>query len=152
MPRMTTRRPRAPAKRAAAPRRTRQQPEEAIQIQVVAHLRKHGVRFFHVPNGSKATARYRAKLWSLGLEAGVPDIVIVDPPRARGYECARAAALELKADKGRVSDEQKQWLADLAARGWATAVTYGLDQALAQLRAWGYLPAATTTTAKGTGP
>lgn len=158
MPSMTRRRPRAAAtSKAPRARKTsgrRRQPEEAIQIAVVAHLRKHGVRFFHVPNGSKASAGYRAKLWSLGLEAGVPDIMIVDPPPSwpltltgHGY---RAAALELKADKGRPSDEQKQWLSDLAVRGWATAITYGLDEALAQLRAWGYLPAAPTFARKDT--
>lgn len=122
-------------------------PEETIQIEVVARLRRAGVRFFHCPNGSKATASYRAKLWTLGLEAGVPDIVIVTKPPLR-YEAWKngtaqdwwcGAALELKAPKGRASDEQKQWLSDLAGLGWATAVTYGLDEALAQLRAWGYI-------------
>ena len=155
MPSMTRRRPRAAAtSKAPRARKTsgrRRQPEEAIQIAVVAHLRKHGVRFFHVPNGSKASAGYRAKLWSLGLEAGVPDIVIVDKPYGSRESLSEptpwaGAALELKADKGRPSDEQKQWLSDLAVRGWATAITYGLDEALAQLRAWGYLPAAPSNT------
>jgi hypothetical protein len=137
--------------RAAGARRGN--PEETIQIEVVARLRRAGVRFFHCPNGSKATAAYRAKLWTLGLEAGVPDIVIVTPPpcRSSGPRILKdpdgsgrdwwphGAALELKAPKGRASDEQKQWLSDLASLGWATAVTYGLDEALAQLRAWGYI-------------
>ena len=133
MPIRRMRRPRTTTKTKVRTTR-RRQPEEQIQMHLVGLLRKAGVRFFHVPNGSKATASYRAKLWSLGLEAGVPDLIIVDPTGRHP-----AAALELKAPRGRVSDAQKQWHADLLARGWAVATTCGLDEALAQLRAWGYL-------------
>lgn len=129
---LTRRRPRRATPRAYRPRGN---PEELIHFAVVEHLRAAGVRFFHVPNGSRATHAYRAKLWKLGLSPGVPDLMIVDPPRGGGP----GAGLELKAPKGRASDEQKQWLADLRSRGWATAIVYGLDEALAQLRAWGYL-------------
>jgi hypothetical protein len=48
-------------------------------------------------------------------------------------------ALELKAEGGRVSDAQREFLADMERAGGNTALAYGLDAALAVLEAWGLL-------------
>lgn len=107
--------------------------EETIQRHVVARLRIARAVFCHVPNGSKATPQYRAKLKALGLEPGVPDLLIFSAP------IGRPCALELKTSTGRLSPHQRHWLAQLERLGWHAEVAYGLDEAYAQLITWGVL-------------
>lgn len=114
----------------------RQKPEERIHVKIVAELRRAGVHFWHTPNESKATAAYRAKLKALGLSSGVPDLIIVTPPPCGGFI---GAALELKAEKGRLSDTQKEWLQILGGYGWAAACTRGYEDSINKLIEWGYL-------------
>jgi hypothetical protein len=106
-------------------------------MRVVAELRRAGVAFFHVPNEGKHSPQYRAKLARLGVSPGVPDLIIVTPPPK--LLLRHGAALELKAPRGRASKAQVEWLEEFGRRGWATAVTYDLDEALGVLRLWGYL-------------
>lgn len=133
MPRVTRRRPRSPKPK---PVKRRRHDEDTILETVVAHLRREGVLFCHVPNERKGSPAAQARWNRQGREKGVPDLLIWPDPasvHARGF------ALELKTETGKLSPEQKQWLRDLAARGWETATTYGLDAALSQLRAWGLI-------------
>lgn len=116
--------------------------EDAIQIEVVRRLRAAGVKFFHVANERRTSARNGAKLKAMGVSAGVPDLIIVPPAKTLGqwtYAHTLPYALELKADRGRLSDAQKQWLEHFKACGWHTAVTYGLTEAIDQLTDWGLL-------------
>jgi hypothetical protein len=105
--------------------------ERDIQARVVALLRFHGVLFCHPANESAGPVQWHARRQSAGVEPGVPDILIFDEPRS---------ALEIKASRGRLSAEQQTWLHSLSERGWRAAVAYGLDDAIAQLRAWGFVP------------
>jgi hypothetical protein len=110
--------------------------ELSEQIFVVRELRKRKVVFCSVPNGGRRDLREASKLKASGVEAGVPDILIFDPPpqlRAVG------TALEMKrAGGGRLSDKQKKWLELLRERGWHTLVAHGAEDALAQLAEAGY--------------
>jgi len=54
--------------------------------------------YFHVANESATSAAMRIKLHSLGVLAGVPDILFVYP---------KFWALELKMQNGKLSDKQK---------------------------------------------
>ncbi len=129
------------------PRLPRQNPEEQIHLSVVGHLRKNNVSFFHLYNPGSMTPYARSKAKSLGATSpnglpllggtGVPDLVIITPPPCGGYV---AAALELKAPKGKPSAAQLVWLDYMASRRWAAAVAYGEAEALERLRAWGYIP------------
>jgi len=133
--------PRRAPHRPGSPRRS--DPEAEIQIKIVALLRWHQVDVCHVPNSDgRAGARNQARLGRLGVEKGMPDLLIFDPTSPQGMNRWRhhSAALELKSDKGRVTPEQTARLAKLSERGWAVAVTKGYDAAVAQLQAWGYLP------------
>lgn len=124
--------------------------ETDIHRRVVAYLRRDapGVAFFHCPNEGKRGPKARSLLHGMGVSRGVPDLLFVTPPPNVVRELplgrlvpAPGAALELKSDTGRLEPEQRAWLETLDANGWATAWTRGLDAALEQLVAWGYLPA-----------
>lgn len=80
---------------------------------------------YHVPNGghrSKAEAgRFRAE----GVKAGVPDLCL---PVARGDY--HGLYIELKRQKGgRISENQKRWLAALQEQGYFVAVCFGWEEA-----------------------
>ena len=66
-----------------------------------------------------------------GTVAGVPDIICISQ--------GRCYALELKAERGRVTDVQRVVHERLREAGAHVAVAQGLDQALAQLEAWNLL-------------
>lgn len=113
--------------------------EHDIQARAVGYLRKAGVRFFAVPNGGLRDQRTAVRLWQEGVEAGVPDLIVVDPPPLA--PSAVGAVLEVKTCKGRLSDEQRRWLDDFKARGWEAQVVHGLQGLLSALCALGYLDA-----------
>jgi hypothetical protein len=146
------------------PRARRQDPEGDLQREIVGELRLAGIDFCHVPNSTgRSTARKQGQLKSLGVTAGVCDLIIFDHPPNRSpsnldpYRLAAGervsfwphmAYLELKAtdratpvdpwnDK-RASVEQRAFLRRRAAAGDAVAVC-GPGEARAQLVAWGYL-------------
>ena len=107
------------------------EPEEAIHKAVVEHLRlrqKPGLCFFHVPNQGRVPVQYRAKLKAMGLLPGVADLIMI-----RG---GKPFALELKADKGRMSVSQHNFAQTWEAAGGYYCPAYGMDEALKVLAAW----------------
>ena len=64
----------------------------------------------------KQTPRQGQMQKARGVKAGVPDVLIFDPPPL--VPAARGAAIELKSSTGTTSAEQDVWLARLAAAGW----------------------------------
>lgn len=108
--------------------------EDQIQAAVVMHLTIRatpGIVWWHTPNGGLRNVGEAGRLKALGVKAGVPDLLAVRD--------GRLFALELKAQGGRVSDAQREMLAALEAAGVATAVAYGLDEALAIFERWGVI-------------
>jgi len=79
---------------------------------------------YHIPNEGKRSAALGAKMKREGLKAGVPDICL---PVARGKY--HGLYIEMKAGKNKPTEKQKEWLADLSAQGYATAVSYGWEEA-----------------------
>jgi len=122
-------------------------PEEEIHRRAVAELRlfflktqgfkKKQSPFFHCPNESKAPVQYRAKMDSMGLSSGVPDLIVVWPT----WQGHVGAALEIKSEKGRETPAQKAWLSRLGNAGFATACTKGHAATATQLFEWGYISA-----------
>lgn len=109
-------------------------PEQKIQIAVIDNLRSRGVRglvFFHVPNGGKRQPREAALFKAMGVRAGVSDLILV--------HAGKIFALELKAEKGRASEAQMEFLSDIDREGAFTAMPTGLNAALATLESWGLL-------------
>jgi len=115
-------------------------PSEEDEQRVVAEwLDRHGVCWYHPMNEGKHKPQYRRKQAQLGLKAGVPDIIILDPPTAhKNKYCGTAIELKRRDGKNRPTKRQKEWLQKLADRGWYTAVCYGADEAIRLCEKLGY--------------
>ena len=112
-------------------------PEEAEQLALVQWLELHKIKYTHVPNEVKHKVQYRVKQKRLGVQAGLPDILIFDRPPL--YPENVGVAIELKRQKGgRVTPEQTAWLEHLKVRGWTVAVCRGAMEAIRFLQELGF--------------
>lgn len=117
-------------------------PEQVIHRAIADHLRLRGVPglvWWHTPNSIFAGGKRSRKgiaiqasiMRGLGMRAGVSDFVLVHG--------GRIFALELKAEGGRPTVAQLEFLADMANAGAFTCLCEGLDRTLKTLEAWGLL-------------
>jgi hypothetical protein len=109
-------------------------PEDAIQRAVVQHLEARGVKglvYFHVPNGGKRDVVTASILKTMGVRAGVSDLVL--------FYNKQLFVLELKAPGNKPTESQIEFLSDIDREGGFGAVATGLDQALITLEVWGLL-------------
>jgi hypothetical protein len=108
--------------------------EDEIMRAVFQHIRTRGAPYtfaFH-PRNEGRDQRHLAGINSgLGVVSGVADCIII--------KSGRVYALELKTERGRVSDDQTRVLDLMRAAGCDTGVAFGLDQALAWLQDRGIL-------------
>lgn len=103
-------------------------PEETEQRAIAAWLDRLRLTWWHTPNGARSIGEGR-KLASMGVRAGVPDIIVVGSPMV---------AIEVKRRSGgTLSAEQHAMLTALMAAGWRVYVCPGLDDALDALRVEG---------------
>ena len=80
---------------------------------------------YHIPNEGKRSAKTGARLVTMGLCSGVPDICL--PVARQGYS---ALYIELKRTQGgRLSDNQKAWLDKLNRWGCLAVRCDGWEQA-----------------------
>lgn len=79
----------------------------------------------HIPNGGSRDPREARNLKQEGVKAGVPDICL--PVPRGGYN---GLYIEMKRIRGgRLSDEQRGWLAALTANGYRAEVCRGWEAA-----------------------
>jgi hypothetical protein len=103
--------------------------EEAIQRACVEWSRLQSPRYpllawlVHVPNGGIRPKGEAGKLKAMGVNAGLPDILI---PRRSGIWTG--LAVEIKSPTGRLSRNQAKWLDAFAADGWCVAVVRSLEE------------------------
>jgi hypothetical protein len=115
----------------------RHRAEDYVQRAVCQHLRIRGARgllFWHTPNGGKRRPVEAAIMKSLGLRAGVADLILL--------HSGRMFALELKAEDGRPTAAQMQFISDFnaaVAPNGGACIAHGLDRALCVLKTWGLL-------------
>jgi hypothetical protein len=85
-----------------------------------------------IANGGKRDIRTAVRLKATGVKAGVSDIFL--PVSRHGVH---GLYIEMKKSKanggGRVSDEQKQWGADVLREGYGFCVCYGWQEAASVL-------------------
>ena len=81
-------------------------------------------RMYHCPNGGSRNPVEAANLKRQGVKPGVPDIFL---PVARGRY--HGLYIEMKTDKGRLSDDQRDWLSALREQGYAAYVCRGWERA-----------------------
>ncbi len=98
--------------------------EDEDQEAVINYCRLKSIPVVHIPNESKRSVSYGAKLKRLGLSPGFPDLFI---PRASNG--SHGLFIELKTDKGTVSDEQVEWILRLRSEGYTAYVCRGFDAA-----------------------
>ena len=79
---------------------------------------------FHIPNGGSRHPGEAKHLKRQGVRSGVPDLFL---PSAHGIY--HGLFIEMKAQGGRVSDHQREWIKDLNAQGYRAVVCYGFDEA-----------------------
>ena len=111
--------------------------EAREQVALAQALDRARLLWCHVPNGGRRDERTARLMRASGVKSGVPDVLIFTPPPR--LVSARGVALELKAGKGDLGPEQREWLGALGALGWVTVVAWGVDSAVEQLKALGYV-------------
>lgn len=109
--------------------------EDQEQIALVNWARMQEKRYpelrllFHIPNGGSRGKAEAGRFRAMGVKAGVPDLFL--PVPRFGWH---GLFLEMKRAKGgRVSPEQKKWIADLEAQGYCALVCCGFEEATANI-------------------
>ncbi len=103
----------------------RNRPEQAIQQAAVNYLRVMEnlgeLTFFHVPNGGRRSKAEAGIFKTLGVRPGVPDLVILLPG-------GRTAFVEVKSDKGYLSQAQKAFKNQAEGFGFPYAECRAVDE------------------------
>jgi len=98
--------------------------ESAIHSAVIAHWRSCGL-----PNTLVATLPNMGAMGQHGLTKGLPDLMVLCPSIGVGF-------IELKTDKGRISEAQAAFKERCILLGIPHAITRGRDEPIAILEQW----------------
>lgn len=97
------------------------EPESAVQEKAEAYLEAIGMRYIHIPAPLQHWIRFHCPAWIAKLASiylkGIPDLVIF-------HQNGRYLLLELKTEKGTVSQSQESW-----SKGLKLEVAYGWIEA-----------------------
>lgn len=105
--------------------RPRTMSEKAIHAAVIEHWKR-----FRLPNTLVATMANEYAHGQPGLTPGIFDLLVMTPK-------VGAAFLELKTDKGKLSEHQESFKLACLAANVEYAVAYGRDQPIQVLENWG---------------
>lgn len=109
--------------------------EHSIQSQLIKELhyrlRPELVRYA-IPNGGLRNVRVAQQMKAEGLQPGMPDLGFA-------IEDGRSAWLEMKAEKGALSDSQHGIRFKLESLGHRWAMARSVDEAIERLASWGLL-------------
>lgn len=115
-------------------RKPKEQRESAIQQALFKYFQlsypSYKKLFIKVSNEGKRTPKNGARMKAEGLQRGFPDVVLFIPRTHKG-KLYYGFCLELKAEEGKISEEQKEYLHLLGQQGYATGLAYGLEAAQA---------------------
>lgn len=103
--------------------------EEQLQRCCVNQFKWRYSRYFrlltHPANEGTADPKRGARLKAMGVQAGVPDLLLF--VARGGYH---GLAIEMKSRKGKLEKVQKEYLGMLEEQGWKTAVCRSLEEFL----------------------
>ena len=100
--------------------------EDAEQEAVIEYCTLKGIKAVHIPNESKRSPAYGAKMKRMGLRKGFPDLSFPTP--RKGYH---GLYIELKRDRTcKPTAEQWRWINYLNGQGYCAAVCYGAGEAI----------------------
>lgn len=100
--------------------------EAQEQEAVVEYCDLKGIPVFHIPNGGSRDKREAANLKKQGVKPGVPDLCV---PVARGPY--HSLYIEMKAENGKPTEKQAEWIHLLRGQGMCAFVCYGAGNAIA---------------------
>lgn len=107
--------------------------EDAEQETVIEYCALKKIKVVHIPNESKRSPAYGAKMKRMGLSRGFPDLCFPTP--RKGYH---GLYIELKRDKTcKPTAEQWQWINYLNEQGYRATVCYGAGEAIDEIN-WYY--------------
>lgn len=84
---------------------------------------------FAVPNGGKRNVREAARLKAEGVRAGVTDLILLVPRNGFASLC-----IELKTDRGRLTDNQKRWQQSASGENNKVVVCRGIDEFIKEVK------------------
>lgn len=107
------------------PTRKNGSPEHDIQVAIVGLLESiEPTPLYSATVGGVRLAIHTAKkMKEAGYSKGVPDMLVYEP---RGMYAG--LAIEVKTEKGRASDEQKEWIRQLNSKGWRAEICKGFEE------------------------
>lgn len=88
------------------------------------------VRLVAVPNAGKRTQWAARQAKKEGMATGFPDLIALWPDGGSAF-------IELKMPKGRLTDNQSEWIERLGGMGHRVAVARSVDEAVAFLKSCG---------------
>ena len=107
--------------------------EHTLQMAVLQHLRiaaRPGVFAFSIPNAGKRSPQQASRMKREGMMAGVADLCVMMDEGRTGW-------LELKSDKGKQKEAQREFETLCAFLSHNYAVCRNLYEAIDILRTWG---------------
>jgi hypothetical protein len=104
--------------------------EHQTQVAVITWFRMQYPKLimFAIPNGGVRNIVTAVKLKSEGVLAGVADLFLM-----KANTKYHGLFIEMKAPKGKVSDQQKYFIEQAKAQGYAACVCFGFDEAQAAI-------------------
>jgi hypothetical protein len=117
----------------------RKTPEADLQCAVVQELalrKAPASRFWFCPNGGNLSKAQATKFKKMGLTPGVPDLHFAWFHVQNNQPMF--GVIELKAGRGKTSEDQNEFLTDMAIIGHLYAVCNRADDVMQTLRRWGY--------------
>lgn len=103
--------------------------EDSEQEAVIEYCVLKGIEVVHIPNESKRSLAYGAKMKRMGLRKGFPDLLFPTPHK--GYH---GLYIELKRDKTcKPTAEQWRWINYLNEQGYRATVCYGATEAIDEI-------------------
>lgn len=86
---------------------------------------------YHIPNGGRRDARTGAMMKRQGVKPGVPDLHL-PVPRGKYH----SLFIEMKTEKGKASENQKEWIKALSDEGNMAVVCHSAEEAIAVLKVY----------------